>query len=90
MSHVNVSLRVRPTQGAHGDYITVVPPGQLLINKPGDDTDLSMFNFTYAASDVSNHEVYEQTGKPVVEGVLEGFNGTVLAYGQTGSGACSA
>jgi len=30
--------------------------------------------------------VYEAAAKPVVESVLEGFNGTVFAYGQTGSG----
>eukprot|EP01022_Parablepharisma_sp_SALTPOND_P000692 TRINITY_DN1042_c0_g1_i1.p1 TRINITY_DN1042_c0_g1~~TRINITY_DN1042_c0_g1_i1.p1 ORF type:complete len:1034 (+),score=97.83 TRINITY_DN1042_c0_g1_i1:4392-7493(+) len=30
--------------------------------------------------------VYETAAKPIVNGVLEGFNGTVLAYGQTSSG----
>lgn len=31
-------------------------------------------------------DVYEAAAKPIVESVLEGFNGTVFAYGQTGSG----
>jgi kinesin family protein 5 len=31
-------------------------------------------------------EVYEHAARPIVESVLEGFNGTVFAYGQTGSG----
>eukprot|EP01064_Diplonema_japonicum_P022819 TRINITY_DN3300_c9_g1_i1.p1 TRINITY_DN3300_c9_g1~~TRINITY_DN3300_c9_g1_i1.p1 ORF type:complete len:738 (+),score=186.51 TRINITY_DN3300_c9_g1_i1:66-2216(+) len=31
-------------------------------------------------------EIYNRVGKPVVESVLKGYNGTVLAYGQTGSG----
>lgn len=31
-------------------------------------------------------EVYETAARPIVESVLEGFNGTVLAYGQTSSG----
>ena len=30
--------------------------------------------------------VYEAAARPIVESVLEGFNGTVFAYGQTGSG----
>ena len=30
--------------------------------------------------------IYEQAVKPIVEGVMEGFNGTVFAYGQTSSG----
>jgi len=31
-------------------------------------------------------DVYEQTARPLVDSVLEGFNGTIFAYGQTGTG----
>ncbi|CAG9328770.1 unnamed protein product [Blepharisma stoltei] len=31
-------------------------------------------------------EVYELLGKPTIEDVLSGYNGTIFAYGQTGSG----
>jgi kinesin family member 5 len=34
----------------------------------------------------SQEQVYEVAGKPIIENVLEGFNGTILAYGQTSSG----
>lgn len=34
----------------------------------------------------SQEEVFEAVGRPVVEDVLEGYNGTLFAYGQTGSG----
>lgn len=34
----------------------------------------------------SQKRVYEVVAKPVVESVLDGYNGTVLAYGQTGTG----
>ena len=30
--------------------------------------------------------MYREVARGVVEGVVEGFNSTVLAYGQTGSG----
>jgi Cdc6-like AAA superfamily ATPase len=30
--------------------------------------------------------IYENTAKPAVLSVLEGYNATVLAYGQTGTG----
>ena len=30
--------------------------------------------------------VYEQTARPAVMSVLEGYNATILAYGQTGTG----
>ena len=39
--------------------------------------------FTPAAS---QGEVYNDCALPIVEAVMEGFNGTVLAYGQTSSG----
>ena len=31
-------------------------------------------------------QVYEETARPIVDSVLEGYNGTVFAYGQTGTG----
>jgi len=31
-------------------------------------------------------EVYDACAKPVIDSVLEGFNGTIFAYGQTGTG----
>lgn len=32
------------------------------------------------------YQVFERVARPVVNGALEGFNGTIFAYGQTGSG----
>ncbi len=34
----------------------------------------------------TQQEVYEGAAKPLVDSVLEGFNGTIFAYGQTSSG----
>jgi kinesin family protein 5 len=31
-------------------------------------------------------EVYDMAAKPIIDSVLEGFNGTIFAYGQTSSG----
>ena len=38
--------------------------------------------------DQSNQQdtAYDQIARPVVDDVLNGFNGVVMAYGQTGSG----
>ena len=38
------------------------------------------------SSETRQSEVFEHSAKPVVEGVLDGYNGTIFAYGQTGSG----
>lgn len=37
-------------------------------------------------SDSTQKQVFDDAIEPVVQSVMEGFNGTVLAYGQTGSG----
>ena len=45
------------------------------------------FNFDRVFSpDSFQKDVYEVAAKPIVESVIEGFNGTVLTYGQTSSG----
>ena len=36
--------------------------------------------------DSTQQEVYTQSVQPIVESVLDGYNGTILAYGQTSSG----
>jgi len=36
--------------------------------------------------DSTQQEVYDQTAKPAIDSLLEGYNSTILAYGQTGTG----
>ena len=43
------------------------------------------FDHAFGPSSTQDH-VYNTIARPVVDGVLNGFNGTVFAYGQTGSG----
>lgn len=45
--------------------------------------------FTYDAvydGDSKQSDIYNETAFPLVESVLEGYNGTIFAYGQTGWG----
>lgn len=45
------------------------------------------FNFDYIFPiDTIQKQVYEVAAKPIVQAVMQGFNGTVFAYGQTSSG----
>ena len=45
------------------------------------------FSFDYIfGPSAMQKEVYEVAAKPIVEAVMQGFNGTVFAYGQTSSG----
>jgi len=48
---------------------------------------LHCFRLDWAFGQETNQEqLYEEVGRPVVQDVLSGYNGTILAYGPTGSG----
>lgn len=92
---VNVVVRCRPLNerevfdGRHRNVEIDVKIGQISIQSPREEggetpklfTFDSVFDWTSTQQDV-----YEQTAKPVVDSVIEGYNGTVFAYGQTGTG----
>lgn len=45
------------------------------------------FNFDQAFNTNTNQiEIYQAAAQPIVDAVLDGFNGTIFAYGQTSSG----
>ncbi|XP_039861752.1 kinesin-like protein KIF17 isoform X3 [Simochromis diagramma] len=61
---------------------------QCFIEKPGAvDEPPKQFTFdgTYYI-DQTTEQMYNEIAYPLVEGVTEGYNGTIFAYGQTGSG----
>jgi hypothetical protein len=43
------------------------------------------FDAVYGA-DSTQREIYDRTAAPIVDCVMEGYNGTIFAYGQTGAG----
>ncbi|CAI2383862.1 unnamed protein product [Moneuplotes crassus] len=60
-----------------------------ILRSKNSDGSVSSNKFTFDRvfdTQVTQRKVYEKAAKPIIEGVLKGFNGTVFAYGQTGSG----
>ncbi|XP_048387877.1 kinesin-like protein KIF3C isoform X2 [Stegostoma tigrinum] len=92
---VKVVVRCRPMNGkeeAAGCERIVemdVNLGQVSIRNPkGSPTELPKsfrFDAVYESSSRQS-ELYDETVRPLVDSVLQGFNGTVFAYGQTGTG----
>ncbi|KAE8594840.1 hypothetical protein XENTR_v10019817 [Xenopus tropicalis] len=91
---VKVVVRCRPMNSRERDMncqfvITMDSSrGQCFIRKPegGDETPKQ---FTFDGAYYTEHcteQIYNEIGYPLVEGVTEGYNGTIFAYGQTGSG----
>ncbi|XP_056462685.1 kinesin-like protein KIF17 [Gadus chalcogrammus] len=91
---VKVVVRCRPLNGrekALGCRMVLsmdVRHGQCFIQKPG-ATDEPAKQFTFDGTyfmEQTTEEMYNEIAYPLVEGVTEGYNGTIFAYGQTGSG----
>src|SRR5574343_102072 len=91
--NVNVVCRFRPLNQKEKDMnekpcVDFGADGKTVIVKSQYDT-MGPLTFSFDSvfnPDSSQNEVYETAARPIVDSVLEGFNGTVLTYGQTSSG----
>ena len=60
--------------------------GEILIQKSSDDVP-KVFTFDRVYDWNSTQEsIFNETAYPIIENVLQGYNGTIFAYGQTGTG----
>ncbi|XP_020112797.1 kinesin-like protein KIN-UB isoform X2 [Ananas comosus] len=90
---VRVAVRLRPRNGEEsvadadfGDCVELQPElKRLKLRKNNWESETYEFDEVLTEF-ASQKRVYEVVAKPVVESVLEGYNGTVMAYGQTGTG----
>ncbi|XP_063943846.1 kinesin-like protein KIN-UB [Daucus carota subsp. sativus] len=90
---VRVAVRLRPRNAEElvadadfADCVELQPEvKRLKLRKNNWDSDTYEFDEVLTEF-ASQKRVYEVVAKPVVESVLEGYNGTVMAYGQTGTG----
>ncbi|XP_042447163.1 kinesin-like protein KIN-4A isoform X1 [Zingiber officinale] len=84
---VKVAVHVRPLIGDERqqgckDCVTVVP------GKPQVQIGTHSFTFdhVYGSTGTPSSAIFEECVAPLVDGLFQGYNATVLAYGQTGSG----
>ncbi|KAK1300130.1 Kinesin-like protein FLA10 [Acorus calamus] len=84
---VKVAVHVRPLIGDERlqgckDCVSVVP------GKPQVQIGTHSFTFdhVYGSSGSPSSAMFEECVAPLVDGLFQGYNATVLAYGQTGSG----
>ncbi|XP_057500359.1 kinesin-like protein KIN-UB [Actinidia eriantha] len=90
---VRVAIRLRPRNDEElmadadfADCVELQPElKRLKLRKNNWDSDTYEFDEVLTEF-ASQKRVYEVVAKPVVESVLDGYNGTVMAYGQTGTG----
>eukprot|EP00250_Pteridium_aquilinum_P007538 c17227_g1_i1 orf=339-4568(+) len=84
---VKVAVHIRPLIGAEvfqgcKDCVSLVPgEPQVQIGNHS-----FTFDHVYGSSASPSSNIFEECVAPLVEGLFQGYNATVLAYGQTGSG----
>lgn len=60
---------------------------QINIIKPDEEANIKSFAYdSVYDTDSLQQVVYDESAFPLVESVIEGYNGTIFAYGQTGCG----
>ncbi|XP_032811281.1 kinesin-like protein KIF3A isoform X1 [Petromyzon marinus] len=92
--NVKVVVRCRPINGKEtgaGHRMAVLVDemrGQIAVQRPDcNDEPPKTFTFdTVFGTESKQVDVYNLTARPIVDSVLEGYNGTIFAYGQTGTG----
>lgn len=93
LGRVRVAVRLRPrnveesvADADFADCVELQPElKRLKLRKNNWDSDTYEFDEVLTEF-ASQKRVYEVVAKPVVESVLDGYNGTIMAYGQTGTG----
>ncbi|XP_071552252.1 kinesin-like protein KIF3A isoform X2 [Panulirus ornatus] len=93
--NVRVVVRVRPQsekelQAGYRSTVTVDDLNcSILVTNPdaqeGEPPKVFTFDSVFG-TDSKQVDVYNIAARPIVENVLEGYNGTIFAYGQTGTG----
>ncbi|XP_043477784.1 kinesin-like protein KIF3A isoform X1 [Leptopilina heterotoma] len=95
IENVRVVVRVRPLHGKeleqHCKIITKVDTlnAEITVENTnathGEPPKVFSFDAVFDTN-TSQVDIYNETARPIVDKVLQGYNGTIFAYGQTGTG----
>ena len=92
-SNIKVFCRFRPEENSNSSKsklsaIRYESSKELTITPKSDASKSLKFEFDeiFSSNNSSQETLYRTIAKPIIEDVLQGFNGSILAYGQTGSG----
>ncbi|KAM8847288.1 kinesin-like protein KIF3C [Synchiropus picturatus] len=93
---VKVVVRCRPlnrkeeSSGPGGAVVQMdLKLGQVILRNPRAPASEPQKTFTFDAvydGHSKQRDLYDESVRPLIDSVLEGFNGTIFAYGQTGTG----
>lgn len=91
---MKVAVRCRPmssdeVQAGYETIVHIKPErGEVIVTNTkdvGEKERVFSFDLTFEQT-CKQKDVFDHAALPIVESVLEGYNGTIFAYGQTGTG----
>ncbi|XP_077515058.1 uncharacterized protein LOC144125494 [Amblyomma americanum] len=88
MSNIKVAVRVRPpieSVQRSGDQPSWITRENTIYMESGKINTFYTFDHVFDSTS-TNRDVYDKYCHPIVESVMQGFNGTIFAFGQTSSG----
>ncbi len=90
---VKVVVRCRPLgqkemQEQHECVVSVdMKACTIAVANPASVNETKSFTFDHTYDwNATQEQIFNQTARPILESVMEGYNGTIFAYGQTGTG----
>ncbi len=94
--NIRVFLRQRPLSANEEsvfklgqDLIDVRQGGECSLKQQSKNKAQTQHDFKFSGcflSDSTQEGVYEKAAKPIIDGAIQGYSGTIFAYGPTGSG----
>jgi hypothetical protein len=78
-----VAIRCKPSASDGGCIAISADSGEVNLTGPEKN---HRFKFAHTYSSPGHEPLYDDAVRPLVDGVLQGYTGTVFTYGQTGSG----
>jgi kinesin family protein 3/17 len=91
---VKVAVRCRPLSSRELEHknepiVDVISErGEIVVHNTkdiGEKERVFSFDLTFEPG-CHQEKIFKQAALPIIESVLEGYNGTIFAYGQTGTG----
>eukprot|EP01083_Nonionella_stella_P288157 980686_1 len=92
---VKVVVRVRPLNSKEKERSekTIVKVSnkagipQIAVKRSSKRDEYKTFAFDHVyGADSTQQQIFEEAARPIVDSVIDGYNGTIFAYGQTGTG----
>jgi kinesin family member 3A len=91
--NIRVVVRGRPlsTEEINAGYDSIASfdgvQHTISLKDPNESAAVKSFTFDHVfGPECTQPDIFNQVARPIIDNVLEGYNGTIFAYGQTGSG----